>query len=41
MLTRCEWCGNDPLYIKYHDKEWGVPLQSYSQIWCIADSVAP
>lgn len=21
--TRCEWCGNDPLYIKYHDEEWG------------------
>jgi DNA-3-methyladenine glycosylase I len=24
-LTRCEWCGNDPLYIKYHDEEWGRP----------------
>jgi DNA-3-methyladenine glycosylase I len=23
---RCEWCGNDPLYVKYHDKEWGVPV---------------
>lgn len=23
---RCEWCGNDPLYIKYHDEEWGVPV---------------
>ncbi len=23
---RCEWCGDDPLYIKYHDKEWGVPV---------------
>ena len=22
-LTRCSWCGNDPLYIEYHDKEWG------------------
>ncbi|MDR1459992.1 MAG: DNA-3-methyladenine glycosylase I [Bacteroidales bacterium] len=20
---RCGWCGNDPLYIQYHDKEWG------------------
>lgn len=20
---RCEWCGNDPLYMDYHDKEWG------------------
>lgn len=25
-LNRCSWCGNDPLYIEYHDKEWGVPL---------------
>ena len=24
--TRCGWCGNDPLYVKYHDEEWGVPL---------------
>ena len=24
-LTRCEWCGDDPLYIKYHDEEWGKP----------------
>jgi DNA-3-methyladenine glycosylase I len=22
-LTRCRWCGTDPLYIKYHDEEWG------------------
>ena len=25
-ITRCIWPGNDPLYIKYHDEEWGVPL---------------
>ena len=24
--TRCSWCGEDPLYISYHDREWGVPL---------------
>ncbi len=24
--NRCPWCGNDPLYISYHDKEWGVPV---------------
>ena len=23
---RCWWCGEDPLYVKYHDTEWGVPL---------------
>ena len=26
MKHRCEWCGNDPLYIAYHDHEWGVPV---------------
>jgi DNA-3-methyladenine glycosylase I len=25
-LNRCEWCGTDPLYVKYHDEEWGVPV---------------
>lgn len=24
--TRCSWCGDDPLYRRYHDNEWGVPL---------------
>ncbi len=23
--TRCHWPGNDPLYIAYHDEEWGIP----------------
>ncbi len=23
---RCQWAGNDPLYIAYHDQEWGVPV---------------
>ena len=22
---RCPWCGTDPLYVAYHDEEWGVP----------------
>jgi len=26
MKRRCEWCGSDPLYIAYHDREWGVPV---------------
>ena len=25
-ISRCSWCGNDPEYISYHDKEWGVPV---------------
>lgn len=29
MITdkkRCFWCGQDPLYVEYHDQEWGVPV---------------
>ena len=26
MITRCEWTGNDPLMLAYHDQEWGVPV---------------
>lgn len=25
MPQRCAWCGEDPLYVAYHDTEWGVP----------------
>ena len=25
MTSRCAWCGTDPLYVAYHDTEWGVP----------------
>ena len=25
-LSRCAWPGSDPLYLAYHDKEWGVPV---------------
>lgn len=24
--NRCSWCGTDPLYVQYHDTEWGVPI---------------
>lgn len=23
---RCSWCGSDPLYVRYHDEEWGQPV---------------
>ncbi|MFN0314824.1 MAG: DNA-3-methyladenine glycosylase I [Burkholderiales bacterium] len=26
MTARCAWCGEDPLYVRYHDEEWGVPV---------------
>jgi len=25
-VTRCSWCGDDSLYVAYHDEEWGVPV---------------
>ncbi|HQS06729.1 MAG TPA: DNA-3-methyladenine glycosylase I, partial [Daejeonella sp.] len=25
-IIRCAWCGTDPLYVKYHDEEWGKPV---------------
>ena len=25
-VRRCAWCGTDPLYVRYHDEEWGVPV---------------
>ena len=26
LKPRCGWCGSDPLYVRYHDEEWGTPL---------------
>ncbi len=26
LMTRCPWCGDDPLYVQYHDEEWGTPV---------------
>ena len=25
-ISRCPWCGDDPLYVQYHDQEWGRPV---------------
>jgi DNA-3-methyladenine glycosylase I len=25
-MNRCWWCGTDPLYVRYHDEEWGRPV---------------
>jgi len=25
-VDRCPWCGTDPVYVAYHDREWGVPV---------------
>ena len=26
-VARCWWCGDDPLYVAYHDREWGLPIR--------------
>jgi DNA-3-methyladenine glycosylase I len=26
MNKRCDWSGTEPIYVDYHDKEWGVPV---------------
>ncbi len=31
--TRCAWCGSDPLYIEYHDTDWGVPERDPRALW--------
>lgn len=30
---RCDWCGTDPLYVQYHDTEWGVPEYDDRQLF--------
>jgi DNA-3-methyladenine glycosylase I len=33
MKKRCHWCLRDPLYVKYHDREWGVPLHNDQKLF--------
>ena len=33
MVDRCPWCGTDPLYVHYHDTEWGVPEYDARALW--------
>lgn len=33
MNKRCPWCGTDPLYVAYHDREWGVPERDPRALW--------
>jgi DNA-3-methyladenine glycosylase I len=32
-LKRCQWPGQDPLYLAYHDEEWGVPLHEDNRLF--------
>ena len=29
---RCAWCGDEPIYVKYHDEEWGKPCHNDATI---------
>jgi DNA-3-methyladenine glycosylase I len=31
--TRCGWCGTDPLYVAYHDDEWGRPVTDDTRLF--------
>jgi DNA-3-methyladenine glycosylase I len=31
--TRCWWCGDDPLYVAYHDEEWGRPVTDDTRLF--------
>ncbi|MFO0564706.1 MAG: DNA-3-methyladenine glycosylase I [Polyangiaceae bacterium] len=31
--TRCAWAGTDPIYVAYHDTEWGVPVHDDRQLF--------
>jgi len=33
MDGRCDWCGDDPVYVAYHDDEWGVPEYDSRALW--------
>jgi DNA-3-methyladenine glycosylase I len=33
MTKRCPWCGDDPLYVHYHDTDWGVPEYDSRALW--------
>ena len=30
---RCAWCSTDPVYLRYHDEEWGVPVHEEQQLF--------
>ncbi len=32
-VSRCEWANSDPIYIEYHDTEWGVPLHDDQKLF--------
>jgi DNA-3-methyladenine glycosylase I len=35
VSCRCGWCGDDPVYVAYHDTEWGVPLRDDQALFAL------
>jgi DNA-3-methyladenine glycosylase I len=33
MIKRCDWCGDEPIYVDYHDTEWGMPEYDGRALW--------
>ncbi|MCU9848584.1 DNA-3-methyladenine glycosylase I [Defluviimonas sp. WL0024] len=33
MAERCAWCGTEPIYVDYHDTEWGAPERDPRALW--------
>lgn len=34
-IKRCAWCGDDPLYVAYHDTEWGKPVFNDKELFAL------
>ena len=32
-VSRCAWCGSEPIYVEYHDVEWGVPVRGKRELF--------
>ena len=32
-MERCTWCGTEPIYVAYHDTDWGVPERDGRALW--------
>ena len=35
MKTRCNWMTDDPLYLNYHDNEWGIPVYDDEKLFAM------
>jgi DNA-3-methyladenine glycosylase I len=33
ITRRCGWCGTEPIYVDYHDLEWGIPERDSRALW--------